>query len=65
MEEQTNEPKYVVIRNGIRVSDKDYLTPNEEKIIAERNFWQNVVTNFPDGTNVEIVRFDKKKHRIW
>jgi hypothetical protein len=58
-------PRYVVIRGGLRVSDKDYPTPNEQRAIAEMNFWQRVVNRWPDGTRVEIVQYDKKKHRIW
>ena len=57
--------RYVVVRGGLRVSDKDYLKPDEEKAIAEKTFWQKVVKRWPDGTKVEIVQFDKKKHRIW
>lgn len=65
--ENNNEqgPRYVVVRSGLRVSDKDYPTPSETGAIAEKDFWQRVVDRHPDGTKVEIVEFDKKKHRIW
>ena len=56
---------YVVVRDGFRVSDYDYLTPDWPQAITERNFWQRVVNRFPDGTKVEIVKYDKKKHRVW
>lgn len=56
---------YVVTRNGIRVSDKEYLDTNNETIQNELSFWKRVVSNYPDGSKVEIVQFDKKKHRIW
>jgi hypothetical protein len=61
-------PRYIVVRGGLRVSDKDYPKPDEPRAIAERDFWQRVINQwetFPDGTKVEIVQFDKKKHRIW
>ena len=58
-------PRYVVVRGGLRVSDKDYPKPDEPRAIAERDFWQKVVNRYPDGTKIEIVQYDKKKHRIW
>lgn len=58
-------PRYVVVRNGVRVSDKDYPQPDDSRAIAERDFWQRVVTRWPDGTKIDVVPFDKKKHRIW
>jgi hypothetical protein len=58
-------PRYVVVRDGLRVSDKDYPKADEPRAIAEKEFWQKVVTRWPDGTKVEIVQYDKKKHRIW
>ena len=59
------ETRYVVIRGGLRVSDKDYPEQNDQRAIAEMNFWRKVVSRWPDGTKVEIVQYDKKKHRIW
>jgi len=58
-------PYYVVVRGGLRVSDKDYTRMDEPRAIAEKEFWQKVVERWPDGTKVEIVQYDKKKHRIW
>ena len=58
-------PRYVVIRGGLRVSDKDYPKPDEPRAISERDFWKRVVERWPDGTKVEIVLYDKKKHRVW
>ena len=58
-------PRYVVIRDGLRVSDKDYPKPDEPRAIDEKEFWQKVIERWPDGTKVEIVQYDKKKHRIW
>lgn len=56
---------FVVIRGGMRVSDTTYDDPNDPKAIDEATFWQNVVDRHPDGTKVEIVSYDKKKHRVW
>ena len=58
-------PRYVVTRGGLRVSDKDYSKPNESNAIAEKEFWKKVVNKWPDGTKIEIVQYDKKKHRVW
>ena len=66
--EQTSaisENRYVVIRDGLRVSDKYYINPKEPAAITEKEFWKRVVNRWPDGTKVEIVLFDKKKHRIY
>lgn len=60
-----NIPRYVVVRDGFRVSDKDYFDKNDPKLISEKDFWKRVVNKFPDGTRVEITEYDKRKHRIW
>lgn len=60
-----SEIRYVVTRSGLRVSDKDYPSKNEPRAIIERDFWQNVVNSWPDGTKIDIVQYDKKRHRIW
>lgn len=57
--------RYVVTRGGLRVSDREYPTTNEPAALAEKEFWQKVVSRWPDGTKIEIVPYDKKKHRIW
>ena len=33
--------------------------------LAEKDFWQKIVDKYPDGTKIEIVEYDKRKHRIW
>jgi len=58
-------PRYVVVRSGLRVSDKDYPKSDEPRAIAERDFWRKVIERWPDGTKVEIVQYDKKRHRVW
>ena len=58
-------PTFVITRGGLRVSDVEYISNSDPLAVAEKNFWQRVVKKYPDGTRVEIVPFDKKKHRIW
>lgn len=55
--------KYVVVRSGVRVSDQEYDTPVEAQ--SEAEYWQSIVNRWPDGTVVEVVEKDDKKHRIW
>ena len=64
-EQKVNAPTFVVTRGGCRVSELEYGSPNDIGAIDEKDFWSRVVCRHPDGTKVEIVPFDKKKHRIW
>lgn len=64
-EQKVATPTFVVTRGGLRVSDAEYNSENDQAAIAEANFWKSIVNKYPDGTKVEIVQFDKKKHRIW
>ena len=64
-EQKVNTPTFVVTRGGLRVSDVEYDSENDPSAIAEKKFWQRIVKKYPDGTKVEIVPFDKKKHRVW
>jgi hypothetical protein len=64
-EQKEPTPSYVVVRNGVRVSDKEYSKADEPRAVAERDFWKAAVNRHPDGTKIEIVQYDKKKHRIW
>ena len=56
---------FVVVRDNLRVSDKEYLTEDDVMALTERDFWQKIINRHPDGTKVGIVQYDKKKHRIW
>ena len=58
-------PRYVVTRDDLRVSDRDYSKTNDPSAIAESEFWQKIVDKWQDGTKIKIVQYDKKKHRIW
>lgn len=64
-EQITQNSRYVVVRGGLRVSDREYTTNADPIALNEKLFWQKVVKRWPDGTKVEIVAFDKKKHRVW
>ncbi len=61
----TNE--YVVIREGFRVSNKSYVTPDDPDAIAEQKFWENIARNHSYGEPVTIVEYDTKNrlHRVW
>jgi hypothetical protein len=62
-------PTYVVVRQAYgtdhRVSDREYKTENDPMAVIERDFWARVIKFHPDGTSTNIVKFDKRKHRIW
>lgn len=63
-----NEPKsttYVVVRDGYRVSEKEYQTPDDPVAIQEKEFWFTVEKNHSHGAPVDIVQYESKKHRIW
>ena len=55
--------RFVVTRNGLRVSDSEYQT--KEEAHNEYNHWHKIVTRWPDGTKIEIVEFDDRKHKIF
>lgn len=55
--------KYVVVRNGVRVSDQEY--DSQSDAAEELNHWKSVIKRWPDGSVVEVVEKDDKKHRIW
>lgn len=50
--------KYVVIRNGSRVSDLEYSNKAEAK--GEYDHWKNIITRWPDGSKLEIVEVKGK-----
>lgn len=64
-EQKVVTPTFVVTRGGLRVSDIEYTSANDPVALTEANFWKSIVNRFPDGTRVEIVPFDKKRHRVW
>ena len=64
-ETESETPTFVVIRSGHRVSDKNYPTSDDPAAISERDFWAKVVKKWSYPEPVDIVQFDKKKHRVW
>lgn len=69
LENQQGKPvkpvKYVVLRDGYRVSDKEYDNPEDPESIQERDFWKNIALKHSHGEKVEIVPYDVNKHRVW
>lgn len=53
--------KYVVVRGGHRVSDKEYDTPSDPRCLDEIKFWSKVSS----VEKVEAVLYDSKRHRVW
>jgi hypothetical protein len=44
--------KYIVLRNGIRVSDMEY--PTKEEANDEFEHWRKIINRYPDGSKLEI-----------
>lgn len=63
--EESKPTKYVVLRAGFRVSDREYDTPTDPACTQEVDFWKKVATNHSYGEKVETVIYDSKKHRVW
>lgn len=57
--------RYVVTRDGYRVSDKEYSYPADKMAMNEMKFWTKVSKKHSWGEKVEIVPYDSKKHRVW
>lgn len=57
--------RFVVVRDGYRVSDKEYESASDEAAIQECGFWTRVAQNHSYGEPVGIVPFETKKHRVW
>ena len=57
--------KYVVVRDGHRVSDKEYNSPTDPLCVAEIKLWSGVSKGRSYGEKVEAVQYDSKKHRVW
>ena len=56
---------YVVVRDGLRVSDREYETIDDPYAILEKDFWTLISNKHSYGEPVEIVLYESKKHRIW
>ena len=64
-EQSKEKAKYVVIRNGFRVSDVEYDNISDSAAISEKGYWMKVSKAARDGSKVEIVPFNKKLHRTY
>lgn len=53
------EKVFVVIRNGFRVSNSEYETPEEAH--HEHNYWNSLLTRWPDGSRLEIREINRKR----
>jgi hypothetical protein len=66
LEKKTERPiSYVVVRDGHRVSEREYLLPTDSAAIIEKEFWEKIANTHSHGEPVVIVQYDQKKHRIW
>ena len=57
--------RYVVIRDGYRVSDREYMSDNDSDAVHEKEFWAKVARFHSCGEAVDIVVYDARKHRVW
>jgi len=51
--------RYIVLRDGIRVSEDMHTDPKEAEVEAE--FWRKVIRSWPDGTKVVIKKIGSEK----
>lgn len=56
---------YVVVRDGKRVSEREYESSTDPLALEEVKHWNKIITKYPDGTKVKIEVYDNKKHRIY
>ncbi len=57
--------KYVVVRDGHRVSDREYDSPTDPACLAEIQSWTKIAKEHSYGEKVVAVPYDSKKHRVW
>lgn len=58
------EQKYIVIRNGYRVSENVYDSPDHPEAISELEFWKRVASRTPHvKEDIRIVVYDEKKYK--
>lgn len=55
--------KYVVTRNGYRVSDNEYVSVEDAK--NEEFYWKGIIKQWPDGSKILIEEYNDKKHRVY
>lgn len=64
-EHDDRNPRYVVVRDGHRVSSQEYSDSNDTKAVQEAAFWKTVETNHSWGAPVKIVQYDNRLHRVF
>ena len=57
--------KFVVVRDGHRVSEKEYDSPTDPGCQAEIQFWTKIAKSSSYGEKVNAVPYDSKKHRVY
>jgi hypothetical protein len=62
---ELKETRYVVIRDGHRVSAQEYASPTDPKAQDELKFWKKVETNHSWGAQVCITEYDNRLHRVF
>jgi hypothetical protein len=55
--------KYVVTRNGYRVSDNEYINIDDAQ--NEHSYWKKIIKKWPDGSKILIEEYNDKKHRVF
>lgn len=50
--------RFVVMRNGARVSDEEHSLKEEAQL--EYDHWNRIITRWPDGSKLEIVNLTKR-----
>ena len=56
---------YVVVRDGFRVSDREYNSPTDEEAVVEKKFWAKIAREHSHKERVQIVTYEPSKHRVW
>jgi hypothetical protein len=62
---ETKSVKYVVVRDGHRVSDKEYDSSTDPDCLREIKFWKGISKSNSYGEKVSAVPYDSKKHRVF
>lgn len=55
---ETSIDRYVVMRNGSRVSDEEYSS--KDAAMSEYDHWNRIISRWPDGSKLEIVNLTRK-----
>ncbi len=64
-EQDDREARYVVVRDGHRVSALEYASSTDPKAFDELAFWHLVEKKHSWGAPVNIVQYDNRLHRVF